>query len=259
MTIEEVFKNKDLILAKKKSALKRGDVVLNVSTSENPIVVTKADGEGNNPELLKVKVVINTTNIIDSHMDCHIKGIWKKSLSELKQVFLLQEHEMEFDKIICDSAIDKLNVNTENRTFKSLGFDIEGSTEALVFEAEIKREVNPFMFDLYKKGRVNNHSVGMRYVKIFLCVNNEEPMYSSEKANWDKYYPQVANKEIADAKGYFWAVTEAQVVEGSAVVKGSNYATPTLSIEAVSDNTSNENKSEPSNDTQKETKNYLYY
>lgn len=259
MTIEEVFKNKDLILAKKKSALKRGDVVLNVSTPENPIVVNKEESDGNTDiDLLKVKVVINTTNIIDSHMDCHIKGIWKKSLSELKQVFLLQEHEMEFDKIIADSTLDKLSVNTESRTFKSLGLDLEGSTEALVFDAEIKRDVNPYMFDLYKKGRINQHSVGMKYQKIFLCVKNEDPMYSSEKANWDKYYPQVANKDVADARGYFWAVTEAQIVEGSAVVKGSNYATPTLSIEAVQD-TSNENKSEPSNDTQQESKNYLYY
>jgi len=258
MTIEEVFKNKDLILTKKKLALKRGDVVLNISTTENPIVVTKSEGEENNPDLLKVKVVINTTNIIDSHMDCHIKGIWKKSLSELKQVFLLQEHEMEFDKIIADSTIDKLSVNIENRTFKSLGLELEGSTEALVFDAEIKRDVNPYMFDLYKKGRVNQHSVGMRYVKIFLCINKEDAMYSSEKANWNKYYPQVANKDVADAKGYFWAVTEAQIVEGSAVVKGSNDATPTLSIEAVTENTSNENKNEPTTVTQ-EKKNYLYY
>ena len=106
------------------------------------------------------------------------------------------------------------------------------------------------MFDLYKKGRVNQHSVVMRYVKMFLCINKSEPMYSQEKENWDKYYPQVANKEVADEKGYFWAVTEAKIVEGSAVVKGSNFATPTLEIdikEAVSDTS----KTEPSNDTQK--------
>lgn len=256
MTFDEVWKNRDLILTKKKNALKRGDVVLNISTPENPIVVQKAENEGDvNPDLLNIKVAINTTNIIDSHMDCHIKGIWKKSLSELKQVYLLQEHEMEFDKIIADSAIDKLTVSTENKTFKSLGYDYEGSTEALIFNAEIKREVNPFMFDLYKKGRVNNHSVGMRYVKMFFCVNREEAIYSSEKANWDKYYPQVANKEVADQKGYFWAITEAKIVEGSAVVKGSNHATPTLSIEAVT-NTSSENKTEPTTVTQ--SKSYYY-
>jgi hypothetical protein len=98
------------------------------------------------------------------------------------------------------------------------------------------------MFDLYRKGRVNNHSVGMQYVKIYLCINSEEAMYSSEKANWDKYYSQVVNKEVADEKGYFWAVTEAKIVEGSAVVKGSNSQTPSLEIEIE--------KEEPSEDTQ---------
>jgi hypothetical protein len=87
------------------------------------------------------------------------------------------------------------------------------------------------MFNLYKKGRVLNHSVGMRYVKMFLCIDSNEAYYSSEKSNWDKYYPQVVNKEVADEKGYFWAVTEAKVIEGSAVVKGSNEFTPVMEIE----------------------------
>ena len=43
---------------------------------------------------------------------------------------------------------------------------------------------------------------------------------------------------------------EAKIVEGSAVVKGSNHATPTMNIEAVKSGTSN---TEPSKDTQKNT------
>lgn len=246
MTIEEVFKNKDLLLAQKKNAIKRGDIVMNVSTIGTPETVNK---EGVNvtvedPTILNAKLVINTTNLIDSHMDCHIKGIWNKSLSETKQLFLLREHEMEFENIIADSAVDKLDASVQTMTFKSLGFPYNGSTEALVFDVQIKKEVNEYMFDLYRKGRVNQHSVGMRYVKIFLCINSDEPMYSSEKANWDKYYQQVANKEVADQKGYFWAVTEAKVIEGSAVVKGSNECTPVMEIEI-------EKNIEPSNDTQK--------
>ena len=55
-------------------------------------------------------------------------------------------------------------------------------------------------------------------------------MDKEEKKIWDKYYPVVANKEIADECGYFWVVTEAKVIEGSAVPIGSNQATPTLNI-----------------------------
>jgi predicted flavoprotein YhiN len=60
-------------------------------------------------------------------------------------------------------------------------------------------------------------------------VNTSDKYYAEEKANWDKYFPFVANKE-AIVDDHFWAVTEAKIIEGSAVLKGSNYATPTISI-----------------------------
>ncbi|HPZ10702.1 MAG TPA: hypothetical protein PL110_21610, partial [Candidatus Eremiobacteraeota bacterium] len=55
---------------------------------------------------------------------------------------------------------------------------------------------------------------------------------------------------VADERGYFWVVKEAKIIEGSAVVMGSNSATPTLEnkeFEAVED-TSND---EPLENTQK--------
>ena len=70
----------------------------------------------------------------------------------------------------------------------------------------------------------------MRYVDIFMCVNSGEQWAKEEKENWDKYYPEIINKDVADSMGYFWAVTTAKIIEGSAVVKGSNYATPTISV-----------------------------
>ena len=109
------------------------------------------------------------------------------------------------------------------------------------------------MFKQYANGWVKNHSVGMRYVKIDLAINSESELDKDEKALWDKYYPIVANKEVADERGYFWIVSEAKVIEGSAVVMGSNSATPTLSVENKEEaviNTS-EIKEEPSIDTQK--------
>lgn len=253
--IYHVWKNRDLIITQKTNAIKRADVVFHtVKENDDSKGVNKAgiDISIQDPTVLNAKLVINTTKLVDSHMDCHIDGLWKKSLSEAKQLLLLQEHEMEFDKIIADSLVDKLNAYTEQMTFKSLGFDYAGNTEALIFDVQIKKEVNEFMFELYRKGRVTQHSVGMRYVKLFLCIDSNEANYSSEKANWDKYYPAVVNKELVDQKGFFWAVTEAKVIEGSAVVKGSNECTPVMEIEiekaGAVDNTP---KTEPSNDTQK--------
>lgn len=253
MTIEEVFKNKDLIIAQKKNAIKHADVVLNVADNSD-VVANKAESmDDNDPSVLTAKLVINTTNIIDSHMDCHIPGIWNKSLKEMGLFFLLQEHEMEFDMVISDSVNDGLKAYTESLPWKKVGLKYTGETQALIFETQIKKDRNEFMFNQYRKGYVFNHSVGMRYVKIFLCVNSEDSAYSAEKANWDKYIPMVMNVEVANEKGYFWAVTEAKVIEGSAVVKGSNFATPTLSVEAKQDNEPDKSTQieEPSNDTQK--------
>lgn len=246
--IKYVFANKDLIASKKKNAIKRGDLIQSINISDNSIEkeVNKAgiDLSQMDMDTLKAKLIINTTNVIDSHMDCHIPGLWTKTLSENKVLYLLQEHEMEFDKIISDSVNDNLVASAEILTWKKLGYPYNGKTEALIFDVQIKKDVNEFMFDLYKKGRVLNHSVGMRYVKMFLCIDSDDAYYSSEKANYDKYYPMVMNKEIADEKGYFWAVTEAKVIEGSAVVKGSNEFTPVMEIEIE--------KNEPLKDTQKE-------
>lgn len=249
----DIFKhlkdNKDALIAEKKFKVKQADAVVLVDnlTIDNTLV-NKAE---NNTDLLSkdelnIKVVINTTNILDSHGDVHIKGIWNKSVKEQKNLYLLQEHQMTFDKIISD----KLTASIKNTTFKELGFtDLKGETQALLFDVNINAKRNPFMFEQYAKGYVKEHSVGMRYINLLLCINSEEKYYAEEKTNWDKYITEVSNKEDAIANGYFWAVTEAKIIEGSAVVKGSNYATPTLSvknIEAV-DNTS---KNEPLQNTQ---------
>ena len=111
------------------------------------------------------------------------------------------------------------------------------SLEVLVYEALVKKGRNEFMFNQYKSGYVLNHSVGMRYLKLFLCYNSDSPEYASEKENYDKYYAQILNKSDAESMQYFWAVTEAKNIEGSAVVKGSNFLTPVLSVEIIDENT----------------------
>jgi hypothetical protein len=228
MTIKEVFENKDLIIAQKQNAIKHSDVTTGLISKGS---TSKMEGmPSEDISKLNVELVINTCNIIDSHMDCHINGCFKKSTQETKLFYLLQEHEMEFKYIIADSVNDNLTASLKSLKWSDLGYNYKGNTEALVFDSTISKERNEFMFNQYLKGYVLNHSVGMRYIKIFLCINSEEAVYSSEKSNWDNYYPMVVNKEVADDKGYFWAVTEAKFIEGSAVVRGSNQATPTLSV-----------------------------
>lgn len=220
--------NKDTLLAAKKSQIKYADAVSNYPVYIMQDEVYKANKPVNDADIseLKVKVAINTTNLMDSHGDVHIPGLWKKSLKENRNIMHLQEHEMKFDHIIADGQ--DVKASTEVMSWKDLGQAWAGQTEALVFESTVKQDRNEFMFGQYRKALVNNHSVGMYYVKFFLAVNSDEEYWKEEKKTWDKYIDQVANKERAESRGYFYAVTEAKVVEGSAVPMGSNWVTPTL-------------------------------
>jgi len=241
MTIEQLIRDKEIIKQQKLAAVKHADATIHfVSAYDNDGNVVKAVENTQsllNATEIKAKLVINTTNLMDSHSDVHLPGIWTKTLQERKNVYLLQEHAMTFDKIISD----EVKASAEYATWVELGFPYEGKTQALIFNAKIKKERNPFMFEQYAKGYVKEHSVGMRYVKIDLAVNDDR--YKEEFDVWTKYIDKIANREEAEAKGYFWAVTEAKLVEGSAVVMGSNYATPVMSLtgkenEAVSEDTS---------------------
>ena len=261
-TKEELFKalkeNKPSLISLKKSIEKRADSINYVNSINSDLTANKEEnGTQTEVEKLQVKVIINTTNFIDSHNDLHINGIWNKSVSDnANKGFLhLQEHDRDFDKVISDNAKGYV----ESITWKSIGLPYSGKTEALIFDSIIEKKRNEFMFKQYSNGWVKNHSVGMRYVKIDLAINSESEWDKDEKELWDKYYPVVANKEVADERGYFWVVSEAKIIEGSAVVMGSNSATPTISVENKSeaDNITSEQE-EPSSDTQTDKKKNYY-
>lgn len=234
---EELFKvlreNKSTLIAQKKMITKEADATVHyVSIKDDKGQTTKATyTDISQINQLKAELVINTTNLLDSHSDVHIKGIWNKSAKEQKNLMLLQEHQMKFDKIISDNV----NVSVNEVKWSDLGYNYKGTTEALTFDATIDKSRNPFMFEQYAKGYVKEHSVGMRYVKLELAMNSDSKWDVEEKEVWDNYIDQVANKEQAEEQGYFWAILEAKIVEGSAVVKGSNFATPTINVEAVKD------------------------
>ena len=133
-TKKELFtwlkENQDDIIYQKKSELKRCDDDFGFATVQlkNEVLVGKSD-DGVATEV-KVRAIINTTNIRDSHKDVHIKGIWKKSLKENKRIKHLQEHKMAFSNIIADK--DDLHAFTKTFTFsnpKTLAFSAAFSAE----------------------------------------------------------------------------------------------------------------------------------
>lgn len=266
-TKKELFKflsdNRDKLIAQKKAVKKEVDC----SVIVKPTLVIEQKRGANKADLmmmipanmdsLKVVCVINTTNFLDSHNDLHLPGIWNKSLQENRNIMHLQEHNMEFDKIIADGK--QLKAYTKTFNWSELGYSYKGTTEALLFDSEILRKRNPFMLEQYANGWVKNHSVGMYYVKMDIAVDDKE--MPNEFEAWNKYYPQIANQDTADERGYFWYVLEAKCVEGSAVPMGSNSATPTLetgkNIQENEPLKDTQNPSEPDKSTQKIDYSYL--
>lgn len=223
-----LIENKEVLINQKKSAIKEAEGINLGSSLLLPSINLSNKNQSLNQQErseIKIKAIINTTNILDSHKDVHIPGLWNKSLKENKRILHVQEHKSNsFDKII--SSGEDLKAYTKKYTWKDLGFDLKGTTEALVFDSIVRKSRNAYMFDQYIKGYVDNHSVGMRYEKLVMCVNCED--YSAEYEAFLKYKEYIVNQE--DIGKYFWAVLEAKAIEGSAVPLGSNPITPTMSI-----------------------------
>jgi hypothetical protein len=228
MEIKELIERKSELIALKKAEIKTVKGGLSALIQSN---VTKGVHE-NGENSLKRTIIGNTYNWMDSHDDVHAKGVFTKTIKERgNQIFHLHDHEFKLTSKIGEP----LKVYEDMVAWKDLGVDKAGETQALFMDSEILKSYNERIFTEYKNGKINQHSVGMQYVKIDLAVKDEE--YEEEHKIWLDNIDQIGNRELAEQKGYFWLVREAKLVEISAVLMGSNTLTPTIN--------------EPSKDTQK--------
>lgn len=225
---KSLIANKPGLISLKKSIVKESEGLSCVLSDEETQkgLCTKANAAVDDPNItqLATRVVGNTTKIMDSHRDMHVDDIWKRTLKASSVKLHLQEHKRDFDKVIDSMA----KAYVKNMDISKINPNYSGATQALMLDSLVKESRNPLMFKQYKNGWVENHSVGMQYVDLVFCVNSEADYAKEEKDNWDKYYPMMLNKEAADETGYFWAVTEAKLIEVSAVLFGSNSFTPTI-------------------------------
>lgn len=220
-----VVSNKNEIINLKKSTTKftDADSFGNVF-AEN---VVKAISTNNTDDLekgiIKRTIIGNTYNWLDSHDDVHIKGIFTKTLQE-NQKNILHLHDHEFK--ITSKVGTPLSVYEKQIAWKDLGVNKTGETTSLFMDSEINKMYNALIFNEYLTNKINQHSVGMQYVKMFMCAN--DATYKEEFANWNTYFPMVGNQDKAIENGYFFAQTEAKLKEISCVIQGSNELTPTI-------------------------------
>lgn len=239
MTIKELVEKKAELIELKKSAVKFCDPTISNEVENDVSKALTTDFQDNlESGVIRRKLVANTYNWMDSHDDVHVGNTFKKSIQErTNKVFHLHDHKFEIS-----AKVGKIqNIKEVEISWKDLGVNINGNTKALIVESDISKDLNKGIFDQYLNKEIDQHSVGMRYVKLELAVNNEE--YEEEYKVWQNHIDKLGNPERAIEKGYFWAVSEAKLIEVSAVLMGSNPITPTI-----------ENKIETSTDTQnKET------
>lgn len=232
-TFDYLVKNKRQLISKKRMGVLKSDPFLysptflptyaknsfSTKTNENQV-------ENPDPDKVRVKIVANTANWIDSHMDMLLAGSATKSISERKGII---PHLHDHDHSVLSEVGDVVDIYVQNISLKELGLNKEGSTEAVIFISDVRKGYNSIVFDRYKNNRATQHSIGMQYVKIELAVNDKD--YEKEYDFYKKYYDLAINKEIADEYGYFWVVQEYKLIENSVVLFGANEITPTLEIE----------------------------
>jgi hypothetical protein len=174
---------------------------------------------------IRVKVVANTSLFLDSDMDVLLPGNASKSI---KERFPLIKHLKDHGRTLDSEVGDVKSIYYQDIPLVDLGYPKDGNAQALIFETNIRKDYDQSTFQKYVNGKVNQHSIGLQYVKIDLAFKDEED--EKEMDFWNKYYPQIINPEMADERGYFFVVSEIKLLENSAVLFGSNSLTPTLSV-----------------------------
>jgi hypothetical protein len=238
--IKKIIENKEEVVEFKKSAIKFADVSISMSTeameSINKDLSTSKDQDTDS--VIKRTIIGNTYNWKDSHGDVHVGNTFKKSISERQtKIWHLADHEQKMTaKIGRPSKVYEKSV-----AWSDLGVSKTGNTTVVMMDSDIMKGYNATMFEQYKDDQVDQHSVGMMYVKMELAVN--DPEYKEEFAEWNKHIDNLGNKAEAEKEGMFWAVYEAKLIEISAVLAGSNPITPTLEAkgEAKPDDTKEKN------------------
>ncbi len=220
--VKQVTRDKEEAILLKKGAVKFTD-----SPVLNPILGSVKDDEQNKAllernlpldteEAVYRTIIANTYNYMDSHDDVHLNNVFKKSLEETKKLFLLHDHKFE----VTAQTGNILKAYEQEGRFIYYGYNSPLDTQALLLDVEIERAKNELVFNEYKEHRINQHSVGMYYVKIDLAIDNQDD--KEAYALYRKYLPQIGNAEDVEKQGYFFAVQEARLKETSAVLMGSN-------------------------------------
>jgi hypothetical protein len=252
-TSSELFKylrdNEIQIIKQKCSMPIKSDIFDYGCLPVNEKSTIKEDGSVLLPNEIEVNAIANLSGWCDSYMDVMIKDNWKKTIADKAIVYHLKNHKYTTDDIVGKNP--ELYVKNFDTSYFGITSDVP-KAQALMMRSVVTKEYDEKTYYLYKDNQIKQHSIGLRYIQLKMCLNSEVEEDKIYKDNWNKYYSQVINKDLVDSKGYFFAVVESKILENSCVLFGANENTGVYSTsEKQADDESLEKKEPTIEVTQK--------
>ena len=215
-------KNEAGIIKQKKSLPIKSDIFEWGCLPVNKKSRVKDDGSMLGPDEIQVDAIANLSGWCDSYMDVMIKDNWNKTIADKAIVYHLKNHEYSTDDIVGKDP--ELYTKMFPIEYFGLTSDVT-KAQALMMKSIVPKDYDKKTFSLYRDGQIKQHSIGLRYIQIVLCLDSTLEEDATYKKNWDKYYSIVINKDVVDTYHYFFAVIESQILENSCVLFGANQNT----------------------------------
>ena len=170
-------------------------------------------------------IVVNTTNVLDSHGDFHDKGLWNKSSKEQSgKNYLVDTHTMSIDSTIAKK--EDIEIFVSELPASMFYSDKEGDIEGLIYKVSKDKIIHEKAKKWLESGDGIQASVSMEYVTVKLAINSLLKEHKEEKEIFDKYEKQMINRGDFKELTHFWVIKEAKNRgESSLVLFGSNPAT----------------------------------
>jgi len=211
--------NVDKLIKQKKSLPIKSDIYNWGCLPVNQRQTIKEDGSPMLEDEIEVNNIANLSGWADSYIDVCVKDCWKKCIQDKSIVYHLKNHDYSTDDIVGKDP------ELYAKMFDLLYFGIESDikkAQALMMRSIVPKDYDKKTFLLYKDNQIKQHSIGYYIVQMKLCIDSALDEDEEYKKNWDKYFPDVINKDVVNTYKFFWALTEIRILENSCVLFGAN-------------------------------------
>lgn len=172
--------------------------------------------------------IYNAYNFVDGGMDVLLSGSCKRSIKDNgpeSNAVAKIKHALFHDTTRLPGKIlvlEEREVDTEFGKVTGVYFETKMDTSTEGNDTLIK----------YQEGVYDNHSIGFQYLKV---EKVERDGQHGNSTTWKKYMDMLINPQKAEDAGYFYAVKEIKLFEGSTVAFGMNELTPHLGVKGKED------------------------